>query len=116
MSGGRGTTVLVSGGAGYVGSHAAAALAGAGYRPVVIDDLSGGCREAVPVGVEFIQGDAGDRDAVEAVVAKRRIRAAVHLAGRAGGGRAGRYRLGGMRRRAGRSRRPALRAGCSAWC
>ncbi len=84
MSGGRGTTVLVSGGAGYVGSHAAAALAGAGYRPVVIDDLSGGCREAVPVGVEFIQGDAGDRDAVEAVVAKRRIRAAVHLAGAPG--------------------------------
>lgn len=40
-------TVLVTGGAGYVGSHAAKALARAGYRPVVFDDLSRGFRKAV---------------------------------------------------------------------
>ena len=84
MSGGRGTTVLVSGGAGYVGSHVAAALVGAGYRVVALDDLSGGRREAVPAGVAFIEADAGDREAVEAAVAKCGIRAAVHLAGAPG--------------------------------
>ena len=84
MSGGSGTAVLVSGGAGYVGSHVAAALAGAGYRPVVLDDLSGGRRGAVPRGVEFVEGDAGDRDAVAALAERRGIRAAVHLAGAPG--------------------------------
>ena len=76
--------VLVSGGAGYVGSHVAAALGAAGYRVVVLDDLSGGRRDAVPAGVEFIEADAGDRDAVRALVEKRGIAAAMHLAGAPG--------------------------------
>ena len=84
MSGGRGTAVLVSGGAGYVGSHVVLALAGAGYRPVVLDDLSGGRRGAVPEGVELIEVDAGDRVAVAALAETRGIRAAVHLAGAPG--------------------------------
>ena len=84
MSGGRATAVLVSGGAGYVGSHVAAALAAAGYRVAVLDDLSGGRRDAVPSGVEFIEADAGDGDAVRALAKRRGIRAAVHLAGSPG--------------------------------
>ena len=76
--------VLVSGGAGYVGSHVAAALAGAGYRVAVLDDLSGGRREAAPPGAAFVEGDAGDRGAVAALVDKCGIRAAVHLAGAPG--------------------------------
>ena len=84
MSGGRGTAVLVSGGAGYVGSHVVLALAGAGYRPVVLDDLSRGRRGAVPEGVELVEADAGDRDAVAALAETRGIRAAVHLAGAPG--------------------------------
>ena len=76
--------VLVSGGAGYVGSHVTAALAGAGYRVVVLDDLSGGRRDAVPAGAAFVEGDAGDRGAVAALAGMRGIRAAVHLAGAPG--------------------------------
>ena len=77
-------TVLVSGGAGYLGGHVAAALAGAGYRVVVLDDLSGGRREAVPAGAELVRGDAGDRTLVASLAACRGIRAAVHLAGSSG--------------------------------
>ena len=84
MSGGRGTAVLVSGGAGYVGSHVAAALEAAGYRVVALDDLSSGRRDAVPAGVELVEADAGDRDAVEALVGGRGMAAAVHLAGSPG--------------------------------
>ena len=82
---GRGaTTVLVSGGAGYVGSHVLLALVRAGYRPVVVDDLSSGCCGAVPAGVELAVGDAGDRHAVGMLVARRRVEAAIHLADAAG--------------------------------
>ena len=72
--------VLVSGGAGYVGSHVVRALGEAGYRAVVLDDLSTGRRAAVPAGVELVEADAGDRRAVAALAARHRIRAAVHLA------------------------------------
>ena len=85
MSGGSGTAVLVSGGAGYLGSHVAAALAGAGYRVLVLDDLSRGGREAVPPGVEFVEGNAGDGDAVAALAERRGIGAAIHLAAGAAG-------------------------------
>ena len=80
MGAGRSPAVLVSGGAGYVGSHVVLALVEAGCRAVVLDDLSGGRRAAVPAGVDFIEGDAGDRDAVAAAVARHGIAAAVHLA------------------------------------
>ena len=83
MSGG-GAAVLVSGGAGYVGSHVVLALVGAGYRPVVLDDLSRGRRGAVPDGVAFIEADAGDRDAVAAAIARHGIGAAIHLADASG--------------------------------
>ena len=49
--------ILVTGGAGYVGSHATASLLEEGYGVVVFDNLSTGHQEAVPADAEFIQGD-----------------------------------------------------------
>jgi len=73
--------VLVTGGAGYIGSHAVLALAEAGFTPVVLDDLTSGAREAVPPGVTFIQGAAGDRALISQVVADHDVTAVLHFAG-----------------------------------
>ena len=76
--------VLVSGGAGYVGSHVVLALVEAGYRAVVVDDLSSGRREAVPAGVELVEADAGDRRAVGALIARGAVAAAIQMADASG--------------------------------
>jgi UDP-glucose 4-epimerase len=73
--------VLVTGGAGYVGSHVVHDLVGAGHEPVVIDDLSKGHRAAVPAGVPLITADLGDREALRRVCAETRPEAALHFAG-----------------------------------
>jgi len=57
-------TVLVTGGAGYIGSHMVLELLDAGEKPVVLDDLSTGFRWAVPEGVPLVVGDFGDEDLV----------------------------------------------------
>lgn len=72
--------ILVTGGAGYIGSHTAKALAGAGYQPVVFDNLSNGHREAVRWG-PFVHGDIRDRGALLRVMADHRIEAVIHFAG-----------------------------------
>lgn len=74
-------TVLVTGGAGYVGSHMALELLDHGEDVVVIDDLSTGERWAVPERASFHQGDAGDGEFVRSVIAQHRIDAVIHLAG-----------------------------------
>lgn len=56
--------VLVVGGAGYLGSHCVRKLAQEGYPVVVIDNLCSGNRWAVPDGVPFVEGNAGDRNLV----------------------------------------------------
>jgi len=56
--------VLVTGGAGYIGSTTAAALLGAGHDVVVLDALTNGHRDAVPDGAAFVEGDIADRTAV----------------------------------------------------
>ena len=63
-------TVLVTGGAGYIGSHACKALATAGYRPVALDNLSTGWRDAVKFG-PLVQADLMDRAALAAAFAER---------------------------------------------
>ena len=73
--------VLLTGGAGYIGSHVVLALLEADCPVVVLDDLSTGHREAVPDAAAFVEGDAGDPDTVRGVVADFRIGAVVHLAG-----------------------------------
>ena len=74
-------SVLVTGGAGYIGSHVVLALVDAGYPVVVLDDLSTGHREAVPDGAAFVEGDAGDPDTARGIITAHRVRAVVHLAG-----------------------------------
>jgi UDP-glucose 4-epimerase len=75
------TTVLVTGGAGYIGSHAALALADSGLTPVVIDNLVTGVRSAVPDGVAFHPGDVADKALVKQILADRGISAVMHFAG-----------------------------------
>jgi len=71
--------VLVTGGAGYIGSHACKALAAAGFTPVTYDNLSTGWREAVKFG-PFEQGDLMDRARLDAVFAAHRPVAVMHFA------------------------------------
>jgi UDP-glucose 4-epimerase len=73
--------VLVTGGAGYIGSHAALALRDAGWPVVVIDDLSTGFAWAVPEGAVFAKGDVADPGLVAQLIAEHRIGAIMHFAG-----------------------------------
>ena len=72
-------TVLVTGGAGYIGSHACKALARAGYTPVTFDNLSTGWEDSVKFG-PFEQGDLLDRARIDKVLAKHRPEAIMHFA------------------------------------
>jgi UDP-glucose 4-epimerase len=72
--------VLVTGGAGYIGSTTAAALLTAGHEVVVVDDLSNGHRSAVPSEAGFVEADVADVGAMSAVVADGGFDACVHLA------------------------------------
>ncbi|MFO8008435.1 MAG: UDP-glucose 4-epimerase GalE [Candidatus Brocadiia bacterium] len=71
--------VLVTGGAGYVGSHAVRALLEAGHRPVVVDNLSEGHRPAVGE-AELIVGDLKDEDFVLAALEESKAKAVMHFA------------------------------------
>lgn len=74
-------SVLVTGGAGYIGSHAVLALRDAGWPVVVIDNLVTGFRWAVPDGVPFHEGDVADQPLVERLMAEHGVRAVMHFAG-----------------------------------
>jgi len=73
--------VLVTGGAGYIGSHAVLALRDTGWSVTVIDDLSSGTREVVPGEVPFFEGNIADRALVERIIRDRGIAAIMHFAG-----------------------------------
>jgi UDP-glucose 4-epimerase len=73
--------VLITGGAGYIGSHAVFAFREAGYPVVVLDDLSSGRQEALPSDVAFVRGNAGDADLVGRMLAEHGIGAVAHFAG-----------------------------------
>src|SRR6478752_5536297 len=73
--------VLVTGGAGYIGSHAVLALKDAGWRVAVIDDLSNGSRSVVPDDVPFYQGSIAERVLVDSIIDERGIGAIMHFAG-----------------------------------
>jgi UDP-glucose 4-epimerase len=73
--------VLVTGGAGYIGSHAVLALKDAGWPVAVIDDLSTGAREVVPEDVAFYHGSIAERVLVDSVIDEQGIGAIMHFAG-----------------------------------
>jgi len=73
-------TVLVTGGAGYIGSHTVRALLQAGYPVVVYDNLSTGHRQAVAERASFVQGDIQDASVLEAVCRERQVSAVIHFA------------------------------------
>ena len=75
-------SILVTGGAGYIGSHTAKALARAGYTPVVLDNLSTGHRWAVKWG-PLVKGDVADRALVRRTLENYRIEAVLHFAANA---------------------------------
>lgn len=74
-------SVLVTGGAGYIGSHAVLALQDAGWPVVVIDNLVTGFRWAVPEGVPFVEANIDDAEAVEGAIREHGIGAIIHFAG-----------------------------------
>ncbi|MCH8238092.1 MAG: UDP-glucose 4-epimerase GalE [Proteobacteria bacterium] len=73
--------ILVTGGAGYIGSHTALALRTAGWVVVVMDNLSTGKRPLVPDDVAFIEGDVGDTVLVREILRDHGCRAVMHFAG-----------------------------------
>lgn len=74
-------SVLITGGAGYIGSHMAHACLGLGRTVVVIDDLSTGIRSLVPNDAHFYKGDAGDEVLLRRLIQDFSISAVIHFAG-----------------------------------
>src|SRR6266576_1780683 len=75
-----GHRVLVTGGAGYIGSVVVEQLLARGHVPIALDDLSTGHRAAMAPGVEFVQGNVGDRHVLEDVFQRHRVDGLMHFA------------------------------------
>ena len=73
--------VLVTGGAGYVGSVVTDGLLRAGHRVLVVDNLQQGHRQAVPESADFVQADIADAGALDAAFGRMPIDAVMHMAG-----------------------------------
>src|SRR5215204_4242640 len=73
-------TILVTGGAGYIGSHMVHKLLDAGERVVVLDNLSTGHRAAIPASVPLTVGDTGDQKLVGSLLREHRVDAIIHFA------------------------------------
>ena len=74
-------TILITGAAGYIGSHSLLACLEAGRGVVALDNLSTGRRAAVPEGVPFERGDAGDSALVESLIQRHGVTGVIHFAG-----------------------------------
>ncbi|MER5203917.1 UDP-glucose 4-epimerase GalE [Streptomyces sp. NPDC002825] len=73
-------TYLITGGAGYIGSHVVRAMTQAGERVVVLDDLSTGYESRVPEGVPLVVGSTLDREVLDRTIAEHGVTGVVHLA------------------------------------
>lgn len=76
-------TVIVTGGAGFIGSHVARKFFESGYRVVVFDDLSTGKKNSIPKSAVFIKGDVRDRNTLDRTFAVHKPDVVCHIAGRA---------------------------------
>jgi len=74
-------TTLITGGAGYIGSHVIIELIRAGRRLVVIDNLSRGVKQLVPKDIPLVVGDIANKDLVRSTIQKFKIDSVIHLAG-----------------------------------
>lgn len=75
-------TILVSGGAGYIGSHTVQALLAQGFKVVVLDSLALGHRKAVPSQAVFYEGDISDAGLIGRIVQEQQVEAVIHFAAR----------------------------------
>ncbi|MEU7278083.1 UDP-glucose 4-epimerase GalE [Streptomyces sp. NPDC045431] len=73
-------TWLITGGAGYIGAHVAHAMADAGERVVVLDELSSGVPGRLPAGIPLVQGAVADRELLDRTLAEHAVTGVVHLA------------------------------------
>lgn len=73
-------TWLITGGAGYIGSHVVAAAKATGHQIVIIDDLSTGFADRIPSDVTFVNADIADQSAVRSIIREHAITGVVHLA------------------------------------
>lgn len=76
-----GNTVLVTGGAGYIGSHTTRQLLESGFKVVVLDNLYSGFEWAIPPAAAFHRGDAGDSDLLAGIFSQHDVCAVIHFAG-----------------------------------
>ncbi len=74
-------TVLITGGAGYIGSHMMWALLDRGQTPVIVDRLSSGYRWAIPPEVPFYEADIADKSTLDKIIKTHKIEAIIHFAG-----------------------------------
>ena len=77
----KSSTVLVTGGAGYIGIHVLLELITNGMKPVVIDNLSRGIRELIPNSIPLIIADIENTDVVRNTIREFNVEAVIHLAG-----------------------------------
>jgi UDP-glucose 4-epimerase len=75
------TNVLVTGGAGYIGSFMVRVLRENGYQPIVLDDLSRSDKSSVPDGVPFFQGRVSDKDILSSIQEHHPLAGIIHFAG-----------------------------------
>jgi UDP-glucose 4-epimerase len=73
-------SILVTGGAGYIGSHMVLELLDAGEEVVALDNLATGAAWAVPKGATFVEGDVGNQDLMRGLIRKHRVDAIIHFA------------------------------------
>ncbi|MBI5448471.1 MAG: UDP-glucose 4-epimerase GalE [Gammaproteobacteria bacterium] len=74
------TPILITGGAGYIGSHLTQVLQQAGYLPLVLDNLSSGQKVSVPAHAKFFEGDMGDQTLIQKIYHDYPFPAVIHLA------------------------------------